>query len=139
MRFPFVCCVVLAVLGIPGPCCAHLPKVPGCGGYVVPGAHVDEPLLGQHVLTALVLFLQVHCILCGESEGWGHWDRAAGAGAAPVPKAAQEFPPSLTRADGKALVGLCFLFFLFSPDFSFTFLSFVSHRRIFPRGGNLRG
>lgn len=111
MRFPFVCCVVLAVLGIPGPCCAHLPKVPGCGGYVVPGAHVDEPLLGQHVLTALVLFLQVHCILCGESEGWGHWDRAAGAGAAPVPEAAQEFPPSLTRADGKALVGLCFLFF----------------------------
>lgn len=121
------------VLGVPGPCCTHLPEVPGCGGDVVPGAHVDEPLLGQHVFTALVLFLQVHCIVCGESKGWGTGTGHQGLGLLLSKKAAQEFPLSLTRADGKSSVGLCFPFLFFS-DFSFTFLPFVSHSGFFPQG-----
>lgn len=121
------------VLGVPGPCCTHLPEVPGCGGDVVPGAHVDEPLLGQHVFTALVLFLQVHCIVCGESKGWGTGTGHQGLGLLLSKKAAQEFPLSLTRADGKSSVGLCFPFLFFS-DFSFTFLPFVSHSGFFSPG-----
>lgn len=69
-----------------GPCPAHLAKVPGGGGDVVAGALVDESLLGQHVLAALVLVSEENRVLCRESERWG-W------GSAPRPPARLRVPP----------------------------------------------
>ncbi|KAL2296931.1 hypothetical protein Nmel_014982, partial [Mimus melanotis] len=46
----------------------HLAKVPGDAEDVIRGALVDKPVLGQHVLTSLILVTQENCVLCGDSK-----------------------------------------------------------------------
>lgn len=70
-----------------GPCPAHLAEVPGDGGDVVAGALVDEALLRQHVLVALVLISEENRVLCGDSERWGR-------GSASYPPSPAQSPPT---------------------------------------------